>query len=87
MKINNLGPINVNPYKKNMTKVNNLPSSSTKTDKVEISSAALELRQTSKVAMERAERVEAFRQQVEAGTYSVDAESVAKSVIQYFKSN
>ncbi|KAA0548325.1 flagellar biosynthesis anti-sigma factor FlgM [Bacillus sp. BGMRC 2118] len=87
MKINNLGPINVNPYKKNMSKVDNLPKSQSKTDKVEISSAALELRQNSKVVMDRAERVEALRHQVEAGTYSVDAESVAKSVIQYFKNN
>jgi negative regulator of flagellin synthesis FlgM len=87
MKINNLGPIGVNPYKKNMTKVQNVQSSAAKADKVEISSAAQELRQTSKVSMERSERVEALRQQVQAGTYTVDAESVAKNIVNYYSNN
>jgi negative regulator of flagellin synthesis FlgM len=87
LKINNIGSINVNPYKKNMTKVQNIQSSAAKADKVEISSAAQELRQTSKVSIERTEKVEALRGQIQAGTYKVDAEAVAKNIIQYYSKN
>ncbi|MFD1736802.1 flagellar biosynthesis anti-sigma factor FlgM [Bacillus salitolerans] len=87
MKINNINSMNVNPYKKNVNKLPNVERSSAKADKVEISSAAQELRQTSKVVTERLDKVEALRQQVQSGNYSVDAEAVAKSVLQYFSNN
>lgn len=87
MKINNINSLNVNPYKKNVSKAQEAAKSTAKSDKVEISSAAKEMQVTSKVAAERLDKVQALKQQVEAGTYQVDAESVAKSVIQYFSKN
>ncbi|NEY72264.1 flagellar biosynthesis anti-sigma factor FlgM [Bacillus mesophilus] len=87
MKINNINSLNVNPYKKNLNKVQGAEKSATRADKVEISSAAKEMQVTSKVAAERLDKIQALKQQVEAGSYQVDAESVAKSVIQYFSKN
>ncbi|WP_246942753.1 flagellar biosynthesis anti-sigma factor FlgM [Bacillus pinisoli] len=87
MKINNINSLNVNPYKKNLNKVQSSGKAADRTDKVEISSAAKEMQVTSKVATERLDKVQALKQQIEAGTYQVDAEAVAKSVIQYFSKN
>jgi negative regulator of flagellin synthesis FlgM len=87
MKINNINSLNVNPYKKNMNKVQDSEKAAARTDKVEISSAAKEMQVTSKVSVERSDKVQALKQQVEAGTYQVDAGAVAKSVIQYFSKN
>jgi negative regulator of flagellin synthesis FlgM len=87
MKINNINSLNVNPYKKNLNKVQGAEKAAARADKVEISSAAKEMQVTSKVAAERLDKVQALKQQVEAGSYQVDAESVANSVIQYFSKN
>ncbi len=87
MKINNIGPLSVNPYKKQLDKVQGNEKAATRTDKVEISTAAKEMQVTSKVTTERIEKVEALKQQVEAGTYKVNADSVAKSVLQYYSKN
>ncbi|MFZ3590388.1 flagellar biosynthesis anti-sigma factor FlgM [Bacillus sp. DJP31] len=87
MKINNIGSLNVNPYKKHLNKVQGGEKAAARTDKVEISSAAKEMQVTSKVATERLEKVEALKKQIEAGTYQVHADSVAKSVLQYFSKN
>ncbi|WP_456277625.1 flagellar biosynthesis anti-sigma factor FlgM [Bacillus sp. AK128] len=87
MKINNINNLNVNPYKKNVAKLQNSEKLATRADKVEISTAAKEMQVTSKVATERLDKVQALKQQVEAGVYQVDAEAVAKSVLQYYSRN
>jgi negative regulator of flagellin synthesis FlgM len=84
MKINHINSHNVNPYKKNLNKLQSTEKSASRADKVEISSAAKEMQVTSKVTAERLDKVQALKQEVEAGTYQVDAKAVAKSVIQYF---
>ena len=83
MKINHFGPIGVNPYKKQMNKVAQTEKA-TQTDKVEISSAAKQLQETSPITVERQQKVEALKQQVQSGTYKVNAEDVAKSVYDFY---
>lgn len=83
MKINQFGNVGMNPYKKQMNKIT-ATEKATKTDKVEISSAAKQLQETSPILVARQEKVEALKQQVQSGTYKVDSESVAKSVYDFY---
>ena len=57
MKINNIGRLNLNPYEKQMDKVDK-SEKSTKRDKVEISSEALELQKGNSLELERQKKVE-----------------------------
>lgn len=83
MKINNIGPSGINPYKK-AEKLFNAAKSEQKTDKVEISSAAKELQQSNSVVSERLNKIEALKQQVQSGTYNMDPEATAKSIIDFY---
>lgn len=83
MKINQFGPVGMNPYKKQMNKVA-ATEKSTQTDKVEISSAAKQLQESSPITVARQQKVEALKQQVQSGTYKVNAEDVAKSVYDFY---
>ena len=83
MKINQFGPVGMNPYKKQMNKVVQTEKA-TQTDKVEISSAAKQLQETSPITIERQQKVEALKKQVQSGTYKVNAEDVAKSVYDFY---
>ncbi|MFS0864958.1 flagellar biosynthesis anti-sigma factor FlgM [Fredinandcohnia sp. 179-A 10B2 NHS] len=83
MKINQFGSVGMNPYKKQMSKIAETEKT-TKTDKVEISSAAKQLQETSPIVVARQQKVEALKQQVQSGTYKVDSESVAKSVYDFY---
>lgn len=83
MKINPFGPVGINPYKNQMNKVA-ATEKQTKADKVEISSAAKQLQETSPITVERQQKVEALKQQVQNGTYKVNTEDVAKSVYDFY---
>ncbi|WP_121663637.1 flagellar biosynthesis anti-sigma factor FlgM [Metabacillus litoralis] len=86
MKINNLGSVNVNPYKKNLEKqaaASTKPQS--KEDKVEISSKAIDLQQSNEVVKARQEKVQAIKAQVENGTYTIDPKAVAKGLVEFYK--
>lgn len=83
MKINQFGPVGMNPYKKQMNKVVQTEKA-TQTDKVEISSAAKQMQETSPITIERQQKVEALKKQVQSGTYKVNVEDVAKSVYDFY---
>jgi negative regulator of flagellin synthesis FlgM len=84
MKINSFGTFGVNPYKKQMEKTENLKNVSKKQDKVEISSAAKELQQADHISKERKVKIESLKQQIQNGTYKVDAEAVAKGIVDFY---
>lgn len=89
MKINNFGTQGINPYKNSVNKINaaNKTEAAKGTDKVEISAAAKELQQVSQISPERAEKIEALKKQVQAGTYEVKAQDVAKSILNFYSKN
>lgn len=87
MKINHIGPANINPYNRNEHVGNKENLKSNKTDKVEISTAAKEMQQTSKLVTERQEKVAKLKVQIENGTYKVNPEEVAKSIYQFYFNN
>lgn len=85
MKINQFGPSGVNPYNRQQPKVDSAKTSSAKaTDKIEISSTAKELQQTSQIHLERQKKVDQLKEQYEAGHYKLNAEDTAKSILDYY---
>ncbi|GGJ64131.1 negative regulator of flagellin synthesis FlgM [Anoxybacillus voinovskiensis] len=84
MNIHRIGSTNVNPYQRQMNKLEQSAKTTGKKDKVEISQAAKELQEASKLEAARQEKVEQLKQQVQTGTYTVDAKAVAESVWNYY---
>lgn len=86
MKINNIGSMGVNPYKKSLEKNNATPTKSqAKEDKVEISSKAIDLQQSNEVIKARQEKVQAIKTQVENGTYTIDPKAIAAGLLNFYK--
>ena len=83
MKINNIGRLNLNPYEKQMDKVDK-SEKSTKRDKVEISSEALELQKGNSLELERQKKVEELREKVQSGEYEVNPREVAKKMYEFW---
>lgn len=85
MKINQLGPSGMNPYKRQMNKLDQAANVRGKTeDKVEISATAKEMQQVSRVESQRQERVEELKIQVQNGQYKVQPKEVAKSIYNFY---
>lgn len=85
MKINNIGPSGINPYKRQMNKLEEASNTlGKKADKVEISSTAKEMQQLSQVSVQRQHKVEELKIQVENGTYKVDTNETAKSILNFY---
>jgi negative regulator of flagellin synthesis FlgM len=88
MKINPFGSQGINPYKKQMNKMDQTGYAVNKQkDKVEISSTAKEMQQVSQLAAQRQAKVEDLKLQVENGTYKVDAKETAKSILNFYSKN
>lgn len=86
MKINKINIPPVNPYRTNQLKAEQAKEQpKVKADKLEISQQAKQLSETSPVTLERNERVQQLKAQVEAGTYKVEPEKLAASLIKYYK--
>lgn len=76
----------VNPYKRSLEK--NAAATSklqSKEDKVEISSKAIDLQQSNEIVKARQEKVQAIKQQVESGTYTIDPQEIAKGLLNFYK--
>ncbi|OOE03585.1 flagellar biosynthesis anti-sigma factor FlgM [Anoxybacillus kestanbolensis] len=84
MKIHRIQPMNVNPYERT-ARIEKPTKATKKTDQVEISSAAKELQEAAKFYSERLEKVERLKEEIESGTYKLDARAVAESVLRYYK--
>ena len=86
MKIHNFGTPGMNPYKQTLVKQESaVKQQPTGSDKIEISHTAKELQQQSTFVMDRQKKVEAIQSQIQNGTYKVDPEKVAKSLVDFFK--
>ncbi|KMJ59002.1 flagellar biosynthesis anti-sigma factor FlgM [Bacillus sp. LL01] len=84
MKINNIGPSGVNPYKNHMKQQQVIAPNQAKSDQVEISSKAKEMQERSQFAADRQEKVAKLKVSVENGTYQVDPKTVASKMIDYY---
>lgn len=88
MKINNYGTQGINPYKKQVSKIDQVKTEAVKgTDKIEISSAAKELQQVTQVSQARTEKIDALKKQIQNGTYEVLAEDIANSIVNFYTKN
>ncbi|MCM3711672.1 flagellar biosynthesis anti-sigma factor FlgM [Sporosarcina luteola] len=86
MKINKINIPAINPYKTNQLKAEQAKEQAKiKTDKLEISSAAKQLSETSPITTERNERVQQLKAQIESGNYKVEPETLAANLIKYYK--
>jgi len=86
MKIQKFNVPPINPYKANQVKAEQSEQQTKmKTDKLEISSEAKKLSETSKFTVGRNERVQELKEQVQAGTYEVNPEQLASNLVKYFK--
>lgn len=86
MKINNLGPTGFNPYKKNANMLDEAKKSSVQgKDKIEISTTAKELQQTSSLVAQREAKVEEIKLSIDNGTYSLNAKETAKGILNFYK--
>lgn len=86
MKINNFGTSGVNPYKRQMNKLDNATKTTANaTDKIEISTTAKEMQQVSQYAVNRQTKVDELKIQVENGNYKVNPTEVAKSILNFYK--
>ncbi|RIW39066.1 flagellar biosynthesis anti-sigma factor FlgM [Bacillus salacetis] len=86
MKINNLNNSGINPYKRQLNKIDQAAKANVqKADKLEISSAAKEMQETSRLTKERQAKVEALKVNVENGTYKPDPQKIAKGLINFYR--
>ena len=85
MKINKFNLPPINPYKANQLKIEKAePKVKAQTDKLEISSEAKQLSGIPSYSVERNERIQEIKSQIEAGTYKVDPETIAQNLIDYY---
>jgi negative regulator of flagellin synthesis FlgM len=84
MKINNFGTHRVNPYNRQLNKLDEMKKAEKPVDKVEISSTAKAMQQVSEVEQQRANKVEDLKIQVQNGTYKPNPQEIAKSIADFY---
>lgn len=84
MKINGSNRINLNPYKANQDKQQQVKAQSKK-DQVEISDVAKKMQAGQSFAAAREEKVAQIKQQVDSGQYQVKPEEVAKKLYEFWR--
>lgn len=84
MKINPFQPVQQNPYRKQIDKAEKAADLKAKSDKLEISTEALEMQKGTRIENERQEKVEALKQQIEAGEYKVNPQAVANKFYDFW---
>lgn len=85
MKINNFGVRAINTYANQTRAVQETKKGATFADKLEISSAAKEMQGVSTYATERAARVQQLKADIQSGDYKVDANQVARDMLNYYR--
>ncbi|WP_286885431.1 flagellar biosynthesis anti-sigma factor FlgM [Aneurinibacillus sp. UBA3580] len=76
---NHIQPIN--PYRQQEMKQEEARAKGKGRDQLEISTEALELQKSQETAAERAERIAELKEQVQNGTYHVDAKVIAEALL------
>lgn len=85
MKIQKFNLPAINPYKANQLKADQFEQQAKRqTDKIEISSEAKQLSEISPITIERNDRVQQLKAQIESGTYEVNAEQLASNLVKYY---
>lgn len=85
MKINSFGVPAVNPYANQPRPAKEVKPGASFADKIEISSAAIEMQGTSTYETTRAERVQQLKADIQSGEYKVDANKVARDMLNYYR--
>ncbi|MBU8905985.1 flagellar biosynthesis anti-sigma factor FlgM [Desertibacillus haloalkaliphilus] len=84
MKINPYHSVQNNPYRKQVSHQQMKTDAVKQRDKVEISPAAKQMQQVSKIETERQEKVEALKEKIASGDYKVDPEAIARKVYDFW---
>ena len=85
MKINSFGVRAINSYTNQTRTVKETKQGATFADKLEISSAAKEMQGASTYETARAERVKQLKADIQSGNYKVDANQVARDMLNYYR--
>ncbi|KIL49911.1 flagellar biosynthesis anti-sigma factor FlgM [Jeotgalibacillus soli] len=86
MKINPFNNPNINPYNRQQKKAELAEQQKNRvSDKVEISSAAKEMQDGSRIQMERQARIDQLKVDVESGNYKVDSKKVAEDLFKHYR--
>ncbi|MFE8696494.1 flagellar biosynthesis anti-sigma factor FlgM [Cytobacillus sp. FJAT-53684] len=84
MKINNIRPMNMNPYNKQIDKLDKMQAPKRK-DQLEISTEAMQLQQGgNQIEIERQQKVNELKSKVESGEYKVNPEEVARKIYSFW---
>ncbi|WP_017756450.1 flagellar biosynthesis anti-sigma factor FlgM [Calidifontibacillus oryziterrae] len=83
MKINNIGSINTNPYKKQIEKAEKLQRTA-HTDKIQISTEAMELQKGSRIEAERQAKIDELKNKIQSGDYQVNPKEIAKKMYEFW---
>jgi len=83
MKINNVGQVKLNPYNRQMEKMDGIAKAS-KRDKLEISTEALELQKGNPIELERKKIVEDLKKKVDSGEYEIEPKKIAEKMYSFW---
>ncbi|WP_047154657.1 flagellar biosynthesis anti-sigma factor FlgM [Aneurinibacillus tyrosinisolvens] len=82
MKINYTNPISsMNPYKRPQNIQEDIKTKKSSRDQLEISTAAQDMQRVKEAEIERKKRIAELKEQVQNGTYKVDATLIAKKML------
>ncbi|MFG6495424.1 flagellar biosynthesis anti-sigma factor FlgM [Fictibacillus sp. UD] len=85
MRINHFNSIQNNPYKKQVPHMKDTHvKAAYKKDEIQISDEAKKLLLSSKFEQDRTDKINEIKQQVDSGTYKVNASKTAASIISYY---
>ncbi|MFV8826452.1 flagellar biosynthesis anti-sigma factor FlgM [Alkalihalobacterium sp. APHAB7] len=84
MKINPYQAIQNTTYRKQVEKQMATNETKMKKDQLQISKAAMELQQSTKIDAARQEKVNELKEKVQSGNYKVDAQAVANKLYDYW---
>ena len=85
MKINSYGVQGLNPYSNTKRTAPTQTTGASFADKLEISSAAKEMKVASGYSDARAEKVQKLKADIQSGDYKVNAKQVAEDMLKYYK--
>ena len=85
MKINPLGTRAIQSYNQTQSVKNVGKKTESFADKLEISSKAKQMQLSSSYESERADKVNKIKEDINSGTYKVDARQVAQDMLNYYR--
>ena len=85
MKINPLGIRAIQSYNQAQSVKKADKKEETFADRLEISSKAKEMQVTSSYELDRADKVKKLKEDINSGTYKVDARQVAQDMLNYYR--